>query len=988
MLTLSARDEDSLRQLAQRYEAHVTRSEDDSADLCFTANAGRSHFAHRLAVAGASHDDFRRGLRAYLAAEPSTAVASGVNEGIRPQVAFLFTGQGAQYPGVGRRLYETSPVFRAALDSCATHLRPHLDRPLLDVLFASDSAQIMDTIYAQPATFAIEYALAQLWKSWGIVPAVVLGHSLGEYAAACVAGVFALPDAAALVAQRGRLTQELAGPGTMGAVFAPYEQVAAEIDRSNGAMTIAAYNGPEHYVISGAASAVETALSRLESSGIKVKPLRVPHAAHSPLVEPVLGPFRRVLESVRFSTPHTPIISNLTGALPAFGELERPEYWLSHMREPVRFGESLRVAFTLGITHFVEVGPHPVLLGMGAECLAGEPVEWLPSLRRDREDWSDLIESVQRLYVCGADVDWTAFDRGYSRTRVALPTYPFRQRRHWADIVGRVSASMTASERWSQLTQQLGRQAEQGPLDLNAASYPGKWDCLARLTEAHAIRTLRDAGLFTRAGDRHTLDEVLGLARISTSYRHLVHRWLEGLLRTGVLRLEGEAFIADVPLPEPRIAELWTEAEQLFVDNTPLLDYVRHCGNLVGRVLTGKESPLETLFPGGTWDLANGLYERSATMQYVNGLAAAAFTSLAASTPPGRMLRVLEVGAGTGGTTAGLLPRLRPDSTRYRFTDVSDLFLDRARQTFAHYPFVEYGRLNMDVDPADQGYPPGAFDVIVSANAVHASTDLRLVLRRLRDLLAPGGLLVLVESTTHLTWFDMTTGLIEGWQHFADNLRIDNPLLPAETWIRALQEEGFDAADAWPRPNSAASSLGQHVVVARAAGEPFGAIDAAPLVEVVAAAPVTSVVGQTTASAAALRQRVIDALPVDRLGIVRDVVRDRVVRELKLDPEEAPGRHDRLMDAGLDSLMAVQLRNQLSTAFGLDRALPATLMFDYPTIEALAEHLLDRVTPLDEAVTLTVAARSNPAPTTPLADVAAMSEAEVEALLLQRLENQ
>jgi acyl transferase domain-containing protein/SAM-dependent methyltransferase len=987
VLALSARDGDALRELAARYEASVSDVKAASPDLCFTANAGRSHFSHRLAIVGTDNDDFRRGLRAFLVGESTPTVAAGVYEGVRPRVAFLFTGQGAQYPGMSRRLYHTSPVYRAAVDACATAFAPYLDRPLLDVLFTADSAQIMETIYAQPATFSVEYALTHLWKSWGIEPAVVLGHSLGEYAAACAAGIFTLPDACALVAERGRLTQELAGGGSMGAVFAPYEVVAAEIERSNGMIAVAAYNGPEHVVISGIASGVEAALRRLESSGIKVKPLRVSYAAHSPLVEPVLDPFARVLRSVRFNAPHTPIVSNVTGALAEDGALERAEYWLSHMREPVRFAESLRVAASQGVTHFVEVGPHPVLSGMGAECLADGAAEWLPSLRRDRDDWLDLVESVQRLYVCGADVDWKAFDQGYPRNRVALPTYPFRQRRHWTDLSGRESMSMTAAQRWSQLVRQLGRQSEQGPLELNAASYPQKWECLARLTQAHAIRTLRDAGLFTRAGDRFTLDDTIERAHIGTSYRHLVHRWLDGLHEQGLLGVEGTHYVAEAPLPEPDFTALWAETEALFADNRPLFEYVRHCGNLVGRVLTGSESPLETLFPDGSWDLAQGLYERSATMLYVNGLAASALSSLASSTPPGRVLRVLEIGAGTGGTTSALLPVLRPEATRYRFTDVSNLFLDRARERFAQYPFVDYGQLDMDLDPGDQGYAPGTFDVIVSANAVHASTDLRLVMRRLRDLLAPGGVLVLIESTTHLTWFDMTTGLIEGWQHFADNLRTDNPLLPPETWIRALQEEGFESADAWPRPQSIASNLGQHLVVARVSGEPFDAAGVVPLGEATASPMVVSAAAGTKEPAEVLRRRILEALPVDRLAHVRDAVRDRVARVLKLDPADAPGRHDRLMDAGLDSLMAVQLRNQLSNAFGLERALPATVMFDYPTIESLAEHLLTRIAPPDDAVTL-AASGTTLDPVTPLTDVAAMTDAEVEALLLQRLENQ
>jgi SAM-dependent methyltransferase len=185
---------------------------------------------------------------------------------------------------------------------------------------------------------------------------------------------------------------------------------------------------------------------------------------------------------------------------------------------------------------------------------------------------------------------------------------------------------------------------------------------------------------------------------------------------------------------------------------------VRHCGDLVGAVLRGQESALETLFPGGSAELAKDLYEHSATMRYVNGIAAAACRTLGATVPAGRRLRVLEVGAGTGGTSAALLPELPPDRTHYVFTDMSDLFLDRARERFASFAYVEYRLFNMEKDPAAQGYAPASFDLIVSANAVHASADLRLTLSRLRELLAPGGMMVLVESTTHLDWFDMTTG--------------------------------------------------------------------------------------------------------------------------------------------------------------------------------------------------------------------------------------
>jgi acyl transferase domain-containing protein/SAM-dependent methyltransferase len=988
LLALSARDEASLVELASRYESRLA-GEPSIADLCFTASAGRAHFGHRLAVVGASADELRRGLAAFLDGSESSTLATGRTEGsARPQVAFLFTGQGAQCAGMGRSLYESSPVFRRALEECAHGLTPYLERGLLDTIFPQPGEQtpINETVYAQPATFAIEYALAQLWRSWGIAPVAVLGHSLGEFAAACVAGALSLEDALRVVAERGRLSHELPANGAMAAIFAPGDVVEAEIARSDGAMSVAAFNGPEHFVVSGLRAAVEAALSRLEAAGVRVKMLRVPHAAHSHLVDPVLPAFRRTMETVRFEAPRIALVSNLTGTLAGLEELGHPDYWLAHMREPVRFAQSIQTLIAQGITHFVEVGPHPVLLGMGAECAPGAGLEWLPSLRRDRADWSDLLESLQKLYVGGADVNWTGFDAPYSRQRVALPTYPFRRRRHWMDVVGQPAASpASAAERWSRVTTALRRQAERGPLDLNASSYPAKWDCLARLTAAHAIRTLRHAGLFARAEESRTLDEVLGAAGIGATYRHLVQRWLAQLVSRGLLHTRGLSFVAAAPLPDPGLPALWREAEHLFADNQPLLAYVRHCGELVGLVLTGAESPLETLFPGGSFDLAEDLYERSTTMRYVNGLAAAAIEALGSVIPSGRGLRVLEVGAGTGGTSAALLTVLPADRTRYRFTDVSDVFLERAQSRFDLYPFVDYGRFDMDQDPAGQGYAPQSYDLIVSANAVHASTDVRLALRRLRDLLAPGGVLVLVESTTHLAWFDMTTGLIEGWQHFADDLRTDNPLMPPATWVTALHDAGFEDAGAWPEPGSPAETLGQHVLVARVAGEDGGGA------ETVAAdtSAVDRVSERTPAGgehAGAFTQRVLQALPGDRLELLREFVRERVVRVLRLDAAEPPGRHDRLMDLGFDSLMAVQLRNLLGKGLGLDRPLPATVMFDYPTIDTLAAYLLDRlITPASPGNAGVVPETARGGEALGADVVAAMSDAEIEALLLDRL---
>jgi malonyl CoA-acyl carrier protein transacylase len=995
VLALSARDSGTLGELAQRYEAALT-DDMNVADACHTANAGRSHFNTRLAVAGATISEMRHGLSTFIEGQPDEAVATGRHDGAaRPQVAFLFTGQGAQYPQMGLELYATSPAFRNALDECAAGLAPYMEPGLLEVLRdRSDTTPIDQTLYAQPVIFAIEYALAMLWRSWGIEPVAVLGHSLGEYTAACIAGILPLNDALRLVAERGRLTQLLASEGAMAAVFASHDVVANEVALAGGALTIAVYNGPEHFVVSGELDAISTMAARMQNAGVRCKPLRVSYAAHSRSVDPVVPAFRAVLETISFQPDCIALISNVTGVPARTADVGNVEYWLEHMRRPVRFAEGMNALAAQGISHCVEIGPHPVLLGMAAECIPGDRMAWLPSLRRDRPEWSDLTESLQRLYADGANVDWNGFDQGYRRRRTALPTYPFHRRRHWIDIASPGhKAPATAQTRWSEVSAAVGRQSNQGPLDLNVRSYPARWDCLARLTFAHAARTLRDAGLFVRAGEAQTLGQVMSRTGIGATYQHLIRRWLNGLVASGQLRMNGDSYVADAPLLDPALPTLWLEAEQLLDDDRPLLTYLHNCGDLVSDVLRGKASPLETLFPGGSFDLAEDLYQRSSTMRYINGLAAAAVEALDRGASNGGMLRVLEIGAGTGGTTASLLPALRADRTQYLFTDVSDVFIDRARRRFGQYQFVSYSRFDLERDPSDQGFAPASFDIIVSANAVHAAVDLPATLQRLRDLLAPGGLLMLIESTTHFPWFDMTTGLIEGWQHFADDLRKDAPLIAAPQWIEVLRESGFQQAAAWPETDSEAAYLGQHVLIAQVAGEV--SVDR-PGFEGPGQGDERLIVPPAPDFAARegtwdeWRVSLLEALPGERHNLLCDFVREHVMWVLRRDTDEPPDRHARLMDLGLDSLMAVQLRDQLGKHLSLNSRLPATLMFDHPTIDALASFLCDRLWP-PKAPDNPISVPNPPSAesghgTTPagLASVAAMSDADIETRLLER----
>lgn len=982
LLVLSARDDAALRELAGRYAARL-EGEADVTSVCRTAATGRTHFRRRIAAVGHDAPELSRALRDFVAGRaPATLAATGGAASAKVRVAFLFTGFGAQQLGMARELYGSSPVFRDALDRCATLLEPRLGRPLTELLYgeAAEEASLDDPALGHPALFAVEYALARLWMSWGIEPDAVLGHSLGEYVAACIAGVMSLEDALRLVAERGRLSRELPADGGMLAVMADEGAIIEAAGPLPPDVVVAAVNAPTNVVLSGRRTALDGVAERLRASGIEARPVRVSQAFHSPLVQPALAGLRQVAAGIAYSDPQVDLISNATGGVVKAGHFAGGSCWVEHMRSPVQFAQSLRALVPLGITHCIEIGPHPVLTAFGTETLAAADVRWLPSLRRGRDDWSELLESLQSLYVDGAEVDWAGFGHGSGYRRVALPTYPFRHRRYWSTGA---AASVAASAETTDAAIAMARQAEQAPLDVDVSSFPRRWDALARLTEAHAIETLRASGLFLRGGESLDVDTVLQRAGIGPTYRHLVERWLERLATRRLLRADAGRYTSEAPLPEPGLAALWSEVRERLTDDGPMLRYLERCGELVIPVLTGRTSPLETLFPNGSFELAEDLYRRSAGMRYVNAIAAAGIDALALAIPAGRTLRVLEVGAGTGGTTAGLLPRLPAKRTRYVFTDVSQLFLDQARESFSDWSFMEFRLFDLEKDPAGQGLDAASFDVIVAANAVHATRDLRLSLQRLRGLLAPGGALLLVESTQHHAWFDMTTGLIEGWQRFDDDLRGDNPLLAPAQWRAALADAGFEHPGSWPSEDSVAAAIGQHAILARVPGHSLGGEHSVtPEASGGQLGP-----GDLQQSALeAFRANLAAASAAERTDLLRAFVRERVKKVLRLGADQDPGRSERLMDLGFDSLMAVQLRGLLGKDLGLERPLPATLLFDHPTIDAIVEFLRGRLGEQPAPASQDAAPEREPAREAREAEVAAMSDEQIEALLQARLE--
>ncbi|MFI1801745.1 type I polyketide synthase, partial [Streptomyces sp. NPDC020379] len=508
---VSAKSEAALRGQAERLLS-LTRDETVApVDVAFSLATARTVFEHRAVVLAGEAQAFAAGLGAVVSGEPAAGVVRGVSAS--GKLALVFSGQGSQRVGMGRGLYEAFPVFAEAFDEvCAAF---DLERPLREVVFEGGDA-LDETVFTQCGLFALEVALYRLVASWGVTPDFVAGHSIGEIAAAYIAGVWSLADACALVAARGRLMQALPAGGVMVSVRAAEADVLPLLaDRAD--VDVAAVNGPSSVVVSGAEASVSEVVARLEAQGIKTRRLRVSHAFHSPLMEPMLADFRKVAEQLSYEAPRIPLVSNLTGGLVTAEELCDPDYWVRHVRATVRFADGIACLADQGVTTFLELGPDGVLSGMGQD--AAPQALFTAALRRDRDEAASLLEALAQVHVQGHSVDWAALLAPARPRQVDLPTYAFQRERYWLESVA--------------------GPADVGSIGLGAADHP--------LLGAAVTLPDSDGCLFT--------------GRLSLA----THGWLADHSVMGAVLLPGTAFVelalhAGGRVGCPRVEELTLEA--------------------------------------------------------------------------------------------------------------------------------------------------------------------------------------------------------------------------------------------------------------------------------------------------------------------------------------------------------------------------------------------------------------------------------------------
>ena len=938
LLVLSARTPAALEAATANLATHLERHPEQSlADVAHTLESGRRAFTHRRVVLAPSSSGAAAALR-----DPARASTGETEPGAEPEIAFLFPGQGAQHPGMGADLYHGEPVYRAVVDECAAILAPLLGLDIRRVIHDSNychengaAADLTATALAQPALFVTEMALARLWISFGVRPAAMIGHSLGEYTAACLAGVFSLPDALTLVAARGRL-MATAAPGVMLSIDLAEADVRPWLGES---LSLAALNGPASVVVSGAEAAIAHLEARLAQRGAVSRRLRTSHAFHSASMDPLLAAFTAEVRKVRLHAPQIPYLSSVTGAFITAAEATDPAYWARHLRATVRFSPGLP-AIAEGRT-LLEVGPGRALTALARQHgLTAIPT--LGGAGARASDLEALLGALGELWISGARVDWSGVRAGETRRRVHLPTYPFERQRHWIELPTSVATvaiappdlDLAAEAEWLSATEaELTASLAIRPIE----SYPGLAPALDALSSRKVIDFLIASGIPVEKGQTASRASLLQRAGILPKFARLFDAMLTMLAEDGIVRITGDEIrFTESASTLPPAAELRRR-----LDDHPgfqgLVAFLDHCSATYTDSLTGKIEAIGVLYPGGSTRVVEA--SQRATLEYRNeriyvSLLVAAVARMVEAAG-GRTLRILEVGGGQGLLTWPLVEALAAADVEYHFTDLGKVFVDDARRRAAEKGvsnFMRFGTLDASRDPAAQGYDLRSFDLVVAYNVLHATRDVIATVAALATLLVPGGTMAWVEVVKARRWDTLTWGLAEGWWYYDDAVRTESPLIALEQWVDVTRQQGFLDVEAYPRTPTGRAGSDHGLIVARGRQALSAASPAPPRPR-----PPRASGGQ-----ASLLQ------PRPELRTPHVAPRDETERRIaaicgELLGVEGIGVHDDFFELGADSLITLRITDRIRNELGQE--VPAHAAFRGSTVERMARALDQRADP-------------------------------------------
>ncbi|WP_052809538.1 type I polyketide synthase [Streptomonospora alba] len=812
VLPLSARTAAALDQRVGDLRDHLRAGGTGGlADIAHTLQRGRRAFAHRRAVAGGTTDEVITALDALTGAEPAPAFAEG------RQAAFLFSGQGPQHVGMARRLYSANPVFRSEADRCFDLLRNTHGLDLRELVYPADEsrteecdAALTETRNAQPALFVLQYSLAKTLEHCGVPMAAGVGHSFGEYAAATLAGSFALEDALSVVVARGRLLQELPAAGAMLAVPLGPDEVEPLLGFD---LSIAVVNHPASCVVAGPSDAVTKLRDTLIERGVDATVLRISYASHTPMVEPVLGPFAAQFAGIRLAPPRVPFLSSVTGTWITDEQATDPGYWVTHLRERVRFADGLGHVFR-DVDHvLVELGPNEVLTSLARRHPETDRSRIAaPALpRRSVSEPDDVVflRSVGSLWSSGVDVDWDGVHHG-GRRRVSLPSYPFDRQRHW---ISPPRAAETAGEEFDAAVREGRKETD---ARIAAADLPrrrAKVELLERLSAAYLADAIAALGARSLGDGPVERSEFLERSQVQPSYRSLLAEWLDELDRLGRLRRDDSGRIASVASwPPEELDDLLIRARRAWAGQ-PEAELVRRCGAALVDVVRDGADPVHLFTP--LLDRAFAEPGEIFGAEYAPVIRRA-LSGVLGTQRAANGLRVLEIGGGTGITTGQVVEEMADHGGghRYVFTDISDAFVAHAARRYSEHSWFSTARLDIEQPPDEQGFEGSTFDVVIAANVLHATGELDRTLEHARSLVAPGGLLLLAEITTPTLDFAVSYGLLMGPVADADRTR-SAPFLSRERWERKLSTVFESIAALAPE----GGVLGHQVFVGRNTGE-------------------------------------------------------------------------------------------------------------------------------------------------------------------------